>query len=139
MAIPLIGTIITAVSEGFTSWNDGRKEVKKAKLAVKLAKLSSEESRWHAQVKAESDWDLEALRQSQYSWKDEWLLFILSLPFIGSFIPVVQDFVVKGWEYVSKAPVWYQVCFIGVVAASFGLRWLVDKYQKKMVGSIAGE
>jgi hypothetical protein len=139
MAIPLIGAIVTAVSEGFQSWSSDRKEIKKAKLAVKLAKLGSEEARWQTQAKAESDWDLEALRQSQYSWKDEWLLFILSLPFVGSFVPKIQDYVVIGWEYVSKAPMWYQICFIGVVAASFGLRWLVDKYQKKMVGSITGD
>lgn len=121
------GLLINGISKAFSSWQDGRNQINQKKLDVKLAKLQAEETRWMAQAHTEAEWDLEALRQSQYSWKDEWLLLILTLPFIGSFIPNVQDHIQRGWLYVKTAPEWYQIAFLGVVAASFGLRWLIGK------------
>ena len=75
--------------------------------------------------KIEADWDINAQNQMQSSWKDEYLLFLLTLPIIGSFIPTVQDYVIIGWGHVSKAPEWYVISFLGIVAATFGLRWLI--------------
>ncbi|NTU54838.1 MAG: hypothetical protein HGA79_01135 [Anaerolineales bacterium] len=80
-----------------------------------------------ANQKATTDYDLEALKQTQTSWRDEYLTVLLSLPVIGSFFPVVQDSVVRGWEYLGKAPMWFQVSWIGVIAATFGLRWLYTR------------
>jgi len=94
------------------------------KAAIEMARARAEISRWEALAKAEADWDTEALRQTQYSWKDEWFVVLLSAPFLGSFLPVVQDYVLVGWEYVALAPGWYQWSFIGAVTASFGLRWM---------------
>jgi len=132
--IQFLAPILSAIGSGFTSWNDGRVKVKEAKLAVKLAKYSAQEARYMQEAKAEENWDLAALRQSESSWKDEWLVFLLSMPFIGSFIPVVQDHVVLGWSYVSKAPLWYQTAFLGIIAASFGLRWWISKKKDVFMG-----
>lgn len=119
--------LLKPLVDGLTSWNKGRVKIKEAKIQVQLAKYKAQEARWQSALKAETDWDMEALKQSRFTWKDEYLLFILTLPFIGSFIPEIQDDVVKGWDYVAKAPVWYQTAFIGVIAATFGLRWLFQK------------
>lgn len=121
--IPLFGPILQAIGSGFSSWQDGRTKIKAAKIAAEVAKWESEAKIQMMKVDGEINWDIEALRQSKYSWKDEYLMVILSAPFIGSFIPNVQDYVLKGWEYIGKAPAWYQAAFIGVVAATFGLRW----------------
>jgi hypothetical protein len=82
--------------------------------------------------KVEADYDAKAQAQMEHTWKDEYLLFILTLPIIGSFIPGVQESVVVGWEYVAKAPEWYIVSFLGLVAATFGLRWLIRPLIEKM-------
>lgn len=105
-----------------------------AKHNLSMAKLNAEARRYELQQAATTNWDIEAMRQSQFSWKDEYLLVILTLPFIGAFIPVVQDYVAQGFLYIDDMPIWYQTAFIGIIAASFGLRWLFQGKVNKMVG-----
>jgi hypothetical protein len=111
-------------SDAFIAWNDGRTRIREAKIEAKVAEYQAKAQQATMRIKGELDWDMLALEQSQHSLKDEWLLLILSLPFLGSFIPGIQDYVVNGWDYISRAPMWYQWSFIGIIAASFGLRWL---------------
>lgn len=75
-------------------------------------------------------YDLQALKNMNKTWKDEYLMFVWSLPFIGSFIPGVQDHVLEGWRFIAKAPYWYTLGFLGILAATFGLRWLFEKKMK---------
>lgn len=111
--------LVQGITNVLGGWVKTRQVKAEGKVKVAIAQAEAQ-----AKVAtAERDWDTEALRQSQYSWKDEYLTIILSAPFVGSFFPVVQDHVEKGWEYVAGAPIWYQVAFLGTVAASFGLRW----------------
>lgn len=123
MYIPIIDGLVKA----FTSWREGRVKIKAAKLETKLAAEKAKQKRFLAEVNAETSWDLAALRASERSWKDEWLTIILSAPFVGAFIPVVQDHVLVGFQYLNQTPHWYQMSFLGVVAASFGLRWWFTK------------
>lgn len=120
-------TRLLPVTDIFKTYWEGRTKIKEAKINAEIAKYAAQEKRFTQALDAETNWDLEALQQSRFTWKDEYLLFILSLPFIGSFIPGIQDEVAKGWLYVAKAPIWYQTAFIGVIAATFGLRWLFQK------------
>lgn len=120
-------SLISPVAEGVKEWQRGKREIKKAKIAAEVAKYQAQEKRWLALAEVEADWDMEAMRQAQYSWKDEWITIIITLPFVGAFIPEVQDFVLKGFEYLQRVPAWYMVIFMGIVAASFGLRWWFNK------------
>jgi hypothetical protein len=108
---------------------EGNKVKNEKKLELDIKKMEAQAELDIANQKATTDYDIEALKQSSSSWKDEYLTILLSLPLIGSFIPVVQDYVVNGWGYISLAPHWYQASFIGVIAATFGLRWLFSKYK----------
>ena len=125
-------SLFQTLGEGLLSWLKGRQELKKVRLenqkVVEQAEAEAKAKSIIKKAEAEADWDQEALRQSQFSWKDEYLVIILSLPFLGSFIPEVQDFVSVGWDYLDKAPEWYQLSFIGLVTASFGLRWLLGNF-----------
>lgn len=119
----------------FTGWLKGRSERAAIKEAAKTkltqTKAEAEVVRAGNLALTEGNYDVEAQRQMQHSWKDEYLVLVLTAPFIGSFIPVVQDSVIKGWTYVSKAPEWYQVAFIGIIVATFGLRWYAKSFTKK--------
>ena len=103
--------ITSAIGGIFSGWVD-----------LKKAKYKSEEARFLAQAQAEADWDQEALRQAQYSWKDELITLIIFAPLIvGWFNPELA----KEWvAFVTNMPLWYQLIMTGIVAASFGLRWL---------------
>lgn len=127
MNIPIISDLINGVSNVFSSWNDGRVRIKEAKINSEVARYEAEGKRWEMAQTSESNWDMEALRQSQFSWKDEWFTILLSFPFIGAFIPTVQEHVVKGFSYLQATPDWYRLAFLGAVCASFGLRWMFNR------------
>lgn len=127
MNIPIISDIFKTIGDGVKSWNEGRVRIKEAKINAKVAKYEAEGKRYEMALSAETNWDLEALRQSQFSWKDEWFTVLLSAPFVGAFIPKVQDYVITGFNYISQTPDWYQWSFLGAVCASFGLRWWFSK------------
>ena len=105
------GAIASAEGGIFTGWVD-----------LKKAKYKSQEARFMAQAKAEADWDQEALREAQYSWKDELITIIIFAPMVVAWFDEVKA---MAWvKFVSEMPVWYQVIMTGIVAASLGLRWL---------------
>lgn len=119
-----IGPLLSVAGQLIGAWAKRRAARAEARVRIDAAKAEAEIKRWEALAAAEADWDTEALRQSQFSWKDEWFVALLSAPFVGSFIPGLQDRVLKGWEYIALAPAWYQWSFLGAVCAAFGLRWL---------------
>ena len=103
--------ITQAIGGIFGSWVD-----------LKKAKYNAESEKFKAQAQHEADWDSEALRQSQYSWKDELITLIMFAPFIVAWFDEAKA---TSWvRFVSAIPIWYQLIVVGIVAASFGLRWL---------------
>lgn len=113
------------------------------KLRIKEAKVNAEIARWEAKAareaaltKAEIDWDAEALRQMQYSWKDEFLLVAVWVPILWTMFAGILDGLTAGvayvdaasmgWEALDLVPQWYQWSALGILAATFGLRWLVQ-------------
>jgi len=114
-------------------WLANKQKVADAKAEAQKITVMSEAKIRERLAAGDIDYNIAAQRQMETSWKDEYLTIVLSLPFIGSFIPGVQDYVLRGWGYVAKAPQWYQVAFLGVIVASFGLRgWFKHKYLQKM-------
>lgn len=102
--------ITSAISGIFTGWVDYRK-----------AKYKAQEAREMALAQIEADWDIEALRQAQYSWKDELITIIIFAPLVVAWF---DESKAKAWvAFVGAMPVWYQIIMAGIVAASFGLRW----------------
>ena len=116
--IQLLGPVIGLASSALEGWQDNKKQ----KTAIKAAQAEAQIKRIERAAEADTDYDIEALRQTQYTWKDEYIVIVLTAPFIASFIPGAQDYVLTGWEYVQKAPDWYQYSFMGAVAASLGIR-----------------
>jgi len=96
--------------------------IKKADIALKLAEQGQQ---------IEANWDTNAQNQMKTSLKDEWFVLLFSLPLIGAFIPNLADDVLKGFEVLSKTPDWYMWLVIGIVSATFGLRWMFGKFNFK--------
>lgn len=95
--------------------------LKKLDIAFKLAEQGQ---------KVEADWDRTAQKQMENTYKDEYLLLLFSVPLIGAFIPEYQETVLQGFEVLSKTPEWYMMSILGMVAATYGLRWLLGKVKR---------
>ena len=135
----IVESVTGLVSKPLEQWGDRKKVKLEGKLKIEQLKLTAIVRRSEAEIEKakagliiESDWDARAQEQMKFSWKDEVLMLILVAPFVGSFLPNIQDYVSVGWEYIDGAPEWYMVCFIGIYAAVFGLRWLVTPLVNKL-------
>ena len=125
----MIGAIVSGVSSVATSFIDARKEKASQKARIQQAKVDAEIAKINNSMNAERDYDLEALRQTQYSYKYEVALLIILAPFVGSFLPWTQEYVAKGWQHLTDfAPDWYTYAFLGAIGASMGIRWAVSGF-----------
>lgn len=97
-------------------------EIEKKKLELELQKMT-------AQAKAESDYDNKAQDNMKTSWKDEYLIILHTLPIWGYIVPSEEFH--KGldriWSHLENAPYEWWLIYMGIVASTFGLRWLFTK------------
>lgn len=127
-----VSGIFESISGPINEWQkrktvkaQGEMEVTKlhAQAAVARAQAMVEMAKQGLQV--EADWDERAQMDARTSWKDEFLMVIFVAPFVCMFLPELQTYVVAGFDAADKLPLWYQAVLLGIVAAVFGLRWLV--------------
>lgn len=110
-----------------------RQELKEIELEgrtkIAVAQAEAEIARLQKTQDAEIDWDARAASQMQTSWKDEYLTLLLSAPMILAFLGEWgRKSVSDGFAAIATAPEWYKVAFLVTIAASFGIRALVDRF-----------
>ena len=113
-----------------TTWLEGNVEKSKAKTAAEVALKNAEAIVYEKKATAEIDWDLEAIKGSQNSWKDEWLTILFSIPMILAFVPGMEGVVQNGFNQLSAMPEWYQYSLGVIIAASFGIRSATKLFRK---------
>ena len=118
---PLLGVASDAIG--------GYMETKKAKAKQKLVKIEAETEIVKQQIKGEVDWDLEAIKGSKDSWKDQYLTILFSIPLLLCFLPFTVEYVERGFAALAMTPDWYKYTLGVIVSASFGIRG-ADKLMK---------
>lgn len=116
-----IGQIIGAVGNLASTWVDGKVAVQKANAEIKVK-----------QATGEIDWDIEAIKATQNSWKDEWITLLFSIPLILAFCGDWGNVIVsQGFAALEAMPAWYQYSLGGIVSASIGMRGVSKFFGKK--------
>lgn len=105
-------------------------EVTKAQAQIEMAKAGQA---------IEADWDARAQEGMRFSWKDEVLLLVFIHPFVLAPIPFFQPIIEREFQIIEGVPLWWRVVILGMVASSFGLRWLVAPLVSRWVRSIGGQ
>jgi len=111
---PLLGVASEAIG--------GYMETKKAKAKQKLVKIEAETEIVKQQIKGEIDWDIEAIKGSKESWKDEYLTILFSIPLLLCFLPFTVEYVERGFAALAMTPDWYKYTLGVIVSASFGIK-----------------
>lgn len=93
------GALLSVIGGTFSRWVDTQSEIAETK----------------AKARAES------VRNGIPGWSDEYLVFIVTFPFIAGFVPGLDQAAAAGIENFSNMPEWYQGIFGTVVLAVFGL------------------
>jgi len=127
----MLNLLIGPISELAGTWLQGKVEKTKAETGAKVAMAKAEAVIMEKKATGEIDWDLEAIKGSQNSWKDEWLVILFSVPLILAFIPGMEDVVSHGFQQLEQMPEWYQYSLGIIVAASFGVRSATKFFGKK--------
>lgn len=108
----MILTIVKSLGSLASSYVDGKVQTQKVKAEIQKKQLTGE-----------IDWDLEAIKATQSSWKDEWITILISIPFLLCFInDDTRQMAFAGFQALEQAPAWYTYSFGVVIAASFGIR-----------------
>ena len=104
----------------------------------KTKMLMSDAEKAHAEKMARGEIDYAQLIKldQQNSFKDEFVLILISMPIlllawsIFSDDPEIHSKLTLFFEYFNQLPYWYQAIFIGVVSAIYGLK-ATDIMKKK--------
>ena len=127
----MLNLLIGPITQLASTCLEGTVETKKAKTLAKVATSKAEAAIMEKKATGEIDWDLAAVKGSQNSWKDEWLVILFSVPLILAFIPGMEDVVSHGFQQLEQMPQWYQYSLGVIVAASFGVRSATKFFGKK--------
>ncbi len=125
----IIATLTGQTVESVLAYKTAKRTLK-ANIELEKLKGKAEYERAKTQRASESEgrdheWEMESIKNS--GWKDEWVLIILSVPMILSFIPYTQPFVVQGFIALNGTPLWYRTTVMSIYLATFGLRlWRRD-------------
>ena len=117
----MIGQIIGSLGGLAKSYIDSKTAIKLTEAEIKKKQLTGE-----------IDWDLEAIKATQNSWKDEWITLLFSIPLILAFCgDWGRQVVADGFAALEVMPQWYQVALGAVVSASVGIRSVSKFFGKK--------
>jgi hypothetical protein len=111
--------IVNAVTSLAGTWMEGKVETQKAKVQVAKRVAAGEQ-----------EWNLEQAKNSNQSWKDEWLTLLVSLPLILAFTGN-EDVVERGFAALEQMPDFYKTAVGVVFAASFGVQKLTQMFKGK--------
>lgn len=110
-------------------------EIVKGWFAVKKSKQEAEAAYNLKSIQGEIDWDIEAMKASRYSWKDELITIIWFSPLIIGWYDTEKSELrdAESWvQFVGDLPYWWQFGAFGIIAASFGLRWFMKQQNFKI-------
>jgi len=93
-------------------------------------RLMSDAQRLHAEKMAKGEIEYQTLVKSdqQNSWKDEFVLLLVSSPVIlliwsvFSDDPNIKEKIDLFFDYFANMPMWFQILFISVVGAVYGIK-----------------
>jgi hypothetical protein len=82
--------------------------------------------------------DLDSLSVKDRGYKDDYLLFVGTVPLILVFIPYFVPHITEGFKVLATLPEWYRWVVLGVYIDTFGfrriLRVVLEKYLTKRFG-----
>lgn len=128
-----IAALFRPATELGRTYIEGKNRIKAAKIDASVAKWLSKAAAYENDAQRTHGWELEALRQAQYSWKDEmWsviLATILLYPLIMGALsiftndPTYTVALEASWKAYKDMPIFFQALFPFVILASMGIRW----------------
>lgn len=138
MALPAIPIISGAIGlfkmcgELFANWQKKKLIRAEGKLRIEEAKVNSNIKLAETDQLADIEADKTIIEQMAFTWKDEYLTIIFTVPAVLVFFPGMADYVKEGFLALKETPTWYQILLVLVAASGLGLRKFVDSLLSKL-------
>lgn len=141
----LIAGLVGIVKTGLGGWLKSRQVKQNTELQIKKIKAIAEVERAKSLAQVEAEYDTAAQHNMRYTWKDEYLVLTVSAPVLLTFFTPYLSLLLdrdltpqlaEAWSLLAGVPEWYQVIYIGIIIATFGLRWLFKEKQLKTVTGV---
>lgn len=120
----IVGKLLGTVSEKVADYYIQRQELKNKLEQTKLeGKIELTRAKFQAKARQQEmvhTWEMAQLNNSGV--KDEVVLGVLLAPYVGAFIPVVQDYVLVGFGYLAQMPYWAVGLTVTIMLAVYGIR-----------------
>lgn len=122
----VVSTLAGTLPETLLTYYQQKQSLKHELVLTKLqGKIQLEEAkaaRKAAEMKHTHDWEMTYINNQATSWKDELVLLVFLWPFVGVFIPGLQDYVLTGYDYLAKVPYWWVGLSVAISLAIYGIR-----------------
>lgn len=118
----LAGTLPETLVTYFNAKQELKQELKLAKLRGKITRQEAKDARLASDQSFKQEWSMAYVRAQATSYKDEIVLATFLWPFWGVFVPVLQDHVLVGFNYLAKVPFWWVGLTVTLALAIFGIR-----------------
>jgi len=128
-----IASLVKPASDIGKAYVEGKQKIQQAKIYAELAKWVAKAQSYENDAERTHNWEIEALKMSQYSWKDELWTIVLALllvapmglavagVFTGSV--VYTDAIIAMWNAYAGMPIVLQGLYPVAILASMGIRW----------------
>lgn len=120
----VVGGLLNKVAPAVAGYYQKKLELKhQIKLTKLEGKQKIEQARANRKARLqEMDHVWEQAMIANAGWKDEWVLVLLSIPLVMSFIPYLAPFVGEGFAVLETTPDWYQWLVLLIFPAIYGIR-----------------
>ena len=111
--------LIGPIAELAGGYLNGKKEKAVAKQKLEVAKIEAQVTK----VQSDANWEDNAIKASDNSWKDElWTVFFVLL-IAACFVPAAQPYIADGFRFLREdCPDWLSWGILASIGASFGLK-----------------
>lgn len=120
----LLGFLSGGAGEKIGEYFVKKQELKnQLKLTQLEGKINLERAKFEALAAREQhvhNWEMASLANSGF--KDEIVLFVLLIPYVGAFVPGVQDYILVGFQYLEQMPYWAVGLTVTIFLAIYGIR-----------------
>jgi len=108
------------IGEYFTQRAKLKQQLKLTQLEGKIAVEAAKAQAAVQQQEHTHSWEMAQLANS--GLKDEVVLGVLLIPYVGAFIPGVQDHILVGFNYLDQMPYWAVGLTVTIFLAIYGIR-----------------
>ena len=108
----VLGKVVDVVADQIDGWAERKKIRTQARIELE-----------HKRTTADIDWDLEQVKASRSSLKDEFWTVLLGMPIVFCFFPLTAPYIDAGFKILQDSvPLWYTSAVGVAISAAFGTR-----------------